>query len=545
MPQSPWSRPTRVIIETSSWLHPATEEFVTSTLLPVLSSNSALPVIVPSSTMRELYETSQNGSDSRASQAQQALRFIGRSPEFEVKGRDAASPSSTVLTRLIPGLLGKVQVILFTHDPSLARTLLRDARAKPHASHRLHVVRLHDRGPLRYVFEPAGNRVRCLPERRLFPLPPIAGPDRRRKVAALDLTPVARTNELGPGSTVRDRHGKTYLLGKELGRGGEGSVFEIERDLVAKIYAPNKLLRYMVDKLRWMCDHPVVHRGICWPRELLYDASGTPVGYLMPRAGGKDLRRSIFVKPILERRHPQWRRRHQVRLCLSILEIIDVLHRHDVVVGDLNGGNVLYEDENTVYFVDCDSYQVDRYPCPVGMPPFLAPELLNRNLRGTLRSKTSDHFAVATLLFMILLPGKPPYSHQGGGDPARNVRKKHFPYALGERASEGVPLGCWRFVWSHFPRYLKEAFFGVFDQDQRLSPAEWIELMQRYERDLGKGYVSDALFPRTLKQLTREQADEYGLPWANCARCNRGFSPGKPHHTLCRSCYRDRVRRRS
>ena len=42
----------------------------------------------------------------------------------------------------------------------------------------------------------------------------------------------------------------------------------------------------------------------------------------------------------------------------------------------------------------------------------------------------NENFAVATLLFMIMLPGKPPYSQQGGEDPVSNIMKMNFHILL-------------------------------------------------------------------------------------------------------------------
>ena len=53
--------------------------------------------------------------------------------------------------------------------------------------------------------------------------------------------------------------------------------------------------------------------------------------------------------------------------------------------------------KTTVYLVDTDSYQVETYPCPVYMPPFLHPELVGQDLRSLLRTMKHEHFAVATL----------------------------------------------------------------------------------------------------------------------------------------------------
>ena len=226
---------------------------------------------------------------------------------------------------------------------------------------------------------------------------------------------------------------------------------------------------------------------------------------------------------------------------LKVLDAVRYLHSLNVLLGDINARNILVKSERSVFLVDCDSYQVEGFPCPVGMPPYLAPELHGRQLRSTLRTVEHERFAIATLVFMLLHPGKPPYSHQGGEDPSKNVRKQHFPYPLGEeRRSEGVPGGAWRFMWSHLPYYMKEAFHRAFTDGDRLPTEEWIELLGRYDSDLRKGYVSDEAFPSGFKTLNREQAESQGLEWKSCSNCGTGFGAKQPHHTMCSDCAQKR-----
>ena len=42
-----------------------------------------------------------------------------------------------------------------------------------------------------------------------------------------------------------------------------------------------------------------------------------------------------------------------------------------------------------------------------------------------LRTKDDDIFALATLVFQLMLPGKPPYSYSGGGTEKENIRITH------------------------------------------------------------------------------------------------------------------------
>jgi hypothetical protein len=171
------------------------------------------------------------------------------------------------------------------------------------------------------------------------------------------------------------------------------------------------------------------------------------------------------------------------------------------------------------------------------MSPFLAPELTGKTLSSLLRSPEHERFAIATLVFMLLHPGKAPYSHQGGADPTENVRKQHFPYPLGDRHGKGAPRGPWRFMWSHLPRYMKAAFHRVFADNDRLTVTQWLELLGRYQSDLCKGYVSAEPFPTDFKKLTKDQILKKGGHWKTCTECNAGFGTFIEDHTKCRSCF--------
>ena len=319
-------------------------------------------------------------------------------------------------------------------------------------------------------------------------------------------------------------------------------MYAIGNDLACKVYRPDRFKLATTCKLERMIFQQVDHPSICWPKSMVYDAHGKPVGYLMPRARGKELMRSVFIPPLLRTAFPLWTRRHLVELTSTVLDAVAHLHALNVLIGDVNARNILVENESTVFFVDCDSFQIEGFPCPVGMPPFVAPELYGESgsLGSKPRTEENERFAIATLVFMLLHPGKAPYSHQGGEDPSNNVQKRHFPYPLRNRRGDRVPRGPWRFMWSHLPFKVKENFYRVFGPEarpsDRLSVAEWQELMHTYRSDLRKGYVSDEIFPKGFKLLNQDQALRYGIPWQVCEGCGEGFPAYDDSDTKCRAC---------
>lgn len=152
----------------------------------------------------------------------------------------------------------------------------------------------------------------------------------------------------------------------------------------------------------------------------------------MPQAHGVELSRSVFMPMLLQSKFPSWTRKDTIQLCLTILDKIRYLNDRRVILGDINAANSPWCPLTQVYFVDCDSYQIEGYPCPVGTANFTPPEVTGRGGFAILRTQEMENFAIATLLFMIMLPGKPPYfsgwrefasrEHQGRLVPLRRQR---------------------------------------------------------------------------------------------------------------------------
>ena len=335
---------------------------------------------------------------------------------------------------------------------------------------------------------------------------PVPRSPRPRATAASNIPqPFARSSKLEsdleiPLSAKEDveKSGSVYLydgrqirLVRKLASGGEGTVYETDQSgVLCKIYHSDRLTKGTQGKIEVMVTRRVSHPAICWPTEAVRDSQGIFRGFLMPRASGEPLGHGLFIPTVWLARHPTWTRKESVQLAIRILEGIDYLHRMEVLLGDINPMNILVKDENTVYFVDCDSFQVEGFPCPVGSINFVAPEIQGQDFTRFLRTPEHELFAVATITFMLLMPGKPPYSHQGGADGGANIKKMHFPYPLGEKASAGAPEGAWRFCWSHLPRPIKESFHQTFHIDfqgqPRVTISTWLRLLRDYEGLLNK-----------------------------------------------------------
>jgi DNA-binding helix-hairpin-helix protein with protein kinase domain len=115
------------------------------------------------------------------------------------------------------------------------------------------------------------------------------------------------------------------------------------------------------------------------------------------------------------------------------------------VVGDLNESNVLVARSTLVTLIDTDSFQVQVpgragtphiHFCEVGKPEYLPPELQSADLRKTVRVPEHDRFALAVLIFQLLMDGNHPFRARwvGAGEkppfPER-IERGLFPYREG------------------------------------------------------------------------------------------------------------------
>lgn len=302
--------------------------------------------------------------------------------------------------------------------------------------------------------------------------------------------------------------GKLSLTSK-IGGKGEGTVYKCSiQNKVCKIYHPDKITEFRLRKLLEMQKNKIKIGGVCWPEELLYHDKNF-VGYLMREAGGYELQTSVMNPMVIQDKFPSWQRKELVSLCLSVIRISKELHNSNIIIGDLNATNILVKDFNNIYFIDCDSFQIGNYPCPVGTPYFTPREIQSKKYSEFLRNKEHDMFALTTLVFMILFMGKPPYSCKGGGTPAENIRNGNFPYKFNERKGEDAPEGPWKFIWNNLPRRMKEIFEACFANNKRPSIGDLERVLFAYRSNIEKGYNTNDLLPTENKFVSREILDKY------------------------------------
>jgi DNA-binding helix-hairpin-helix protein with protein kinase domain len=197
---------------------------------------------------------------------------------------------------------------------------------------------------------------------------------------------------------------------------------------------------------------------------------------------------------------PGFDRRYLHRTAANFAIAIGALHSHGLVVGDLNESNVLVRPNALVTMIDTDSYQVPNlkgrqpliFPCPVGKTEFTPPELQGKPFAGTVRTPEHDRFALAVLIFLLLMEGSHPFraSWLGAGEPPSTDQKiSHglFPHAQPPPAGVAPPPGLPPLAALHpaIADLMRRCFVdGHKHPAKRPLPADWERALSEGERAL-------------------------------------------------------------
>jgi hypothetical protein len=336
--------------------------------------------------------------------------------------------------------------------------------------------------------------------------------------------------------TLYRQGGAPLRLGRELGAGGEAKVYALEDapNLAVKLYhalekAPEEKLKAM---LRNRPRDPIAksgHVAIAWPQELVLDEKGKVAGFIMP------LVPATRAVPLHQVYHPGSRRaahglswRYMLRIAHNLAAAVAALHESGYVIGDLSDANVLVFDNAMVTLVDCDSVQLKQgrkvYRCTVGRAEFTPPELQGRDFARVVRTPDHDLFALAVLIFLLLMEGVSPFMgiYRGEGEPPGlqdNVRAGRSPY-LGSRSLSPPAIAP---PFDLLPRELRGMMRRALKRPflrRRPSAKAWQQALRRAEAQLRQCNTGGChVYGRHLK----------ACPW--CARQKAlGFDayPGPP-----------------
>lgn len=333
--------------------------------------------------------------------------------------------------------------------------------------------------------------------------------------------------------------GTTLRLVNKISAGGEGTIYATSRpSYIVKVYHRDKLTEALKLKIEKMSELNIKNKAnifqIAWPEEVAFNSEKKFIGYLMKRIEGKTLQELCFVPKAAELNN--LKRKDLVRIALNILQAFTYLHLKNIVIGDINPLNILIDQSNNyrVGLIDTDSYQIGNFTCEVGTLKFTRPKLLRKgiNFNTYRRTPADEAFAVAVLIFSILMLGKHPYSYRGGEDVIENMKLGNFPYRLKnlDVSSEETPVGPWKAIWSHIHPIVREPLGQVLTEQKEIKN---MDDLIKYEKELIKALNTYLHFIETGKS-TNELIPKYiWLPDTiekvnvKCSKCGYEFKMSK------------------
>ena len=282
--------------------------------------------------------------------------------------------------------------------------------------------------------------------------------------------------------------------------GGEGDIYDIAGvpDCVAKLYKSDKRTTEREHKLSVMVSNkPNIMGQYAWPLDVLYE-NGQFIGYIMPKINGKEKLRNIYVYD--NRKGKPWSL--LIAIAKNLSAAVHNVHEIHQVVGDLNPENILVNpNDGMVTLVDTDSYHISdynrTYRCGVGMEEFVAPELQGIHFPSAplpTFTPESDCFALAVLVFALLMNGSHPFSCKtisGSSskfqpiDNIKNGKCAFFP----ETTTNNMDIPPYAPDLNSLPQNIQQLFRRAFVAGHRTpalrpSAEEWYNALEQLEKSL-------------------------------------------------------------
>lgn len=297
--------------------------------------------------------------------------------------------------------------------------------------------------------------------------------------------------DFGMPRTLYTSRGTALDIGRELGKGGEGSVFELPAltNQVAKLYdkAPDSKKQAKLIHMASTADAQLLNY-IAWPQETLHASRGGPViGFLMPKVSNKAPIHMVYSPAHRRQDYPKAAWDFLLFVARNIAASFETIHAHGHVIGDVNQNSFMVGRDSKVVLIDSDSFQVNArgtmHLCEVGVAHFTPPELQSLpSFDGFTRTTNHDNFGLALLIFHVLFGGRHPYSgvplRSGVGDALEgDIKSFRYAYAR-DNQSRGLSPPPRSIAVSMLPDAMESMFHLAFTEKgaagARPSAQQWV-----------------------------------------------------------------------
>ena len=274
----------------------------------------------------------------------------------------------------------------------------------------------------------------------------------------------------------------SITLGKRIGKGGEGEVYELNDNShrAIKLYTLDNLLDREAKIIA------MVSAG------LVKDKKGIFRGFSMRQITGHKPLFQLYAPGARKQNFPKADYRFLVRTAANIARAIEAVHHAGCVIGDINHSSILVSEQATVALIDADSFQfirgTNRFLCRVGVQEYTPPELQEQSLSDKERTINHDSFGLAVIIFQLLFMGRHPFSgayENGEMTQQKAIKEFRFAYTNKRRVGMQTPPGAP--LLTDFPIEIQNAFDLAFGPEKiRPNSTQWISLLADFERKLSR-----------------------------------------------------------
>jgi serine/threonine protein kinase len=344
--------------------------------------------------------------------------------------------------------------------------------------------------------------------------------------------------DLESGFKIQTKGFKMVVVGKKLGEGGQGAVYEVDYDgqkKALKWYSGKKLSK--PDKFYANLENNIKKgkptKAFLWP-EAITEKHGDAFGYIMDLrpVEYKDFTKFLLGKETFT---------SITAMCNASLQIIKgfgELHRNGYSYQDLNDGN-FFINPKTGDVLICDNDNVSEAGSDSGIAGkarYMAPEIVTGSQKP---NKYTDRFSLAVVLFLLWtknhpLEGKAAFPVCMDASHDRKIYGENpvfifDPDDSSNRPVQGLNKGAIS-NWPFLPPYLQEQFIKAFGKESLKEPSKrmitpvWLHTFIRmrseiYKCSCGEVYFADPANPNPCPACKKQnrfsfyfKAGKYNVP---------------------------------
>lgn len=280
---------------------------------------------------------------------------------------------------------------------------------------------------------------------------------------------------------VYTNKGYIYHIQAQSGFGGEATVHPITKRLVAKIFKKGQETAEKERKIIKLSSLKI--KSVVFPERPLYDENKSFIGYSMGAIKDSVELAKLSRVELRDKFIPHWTEIDFLDLTITVSKVLKNIHNEGLIISDFNPRNILVKNPTQVYFIDTDSFQIDRSPSGVGISIYMKPMHFKKSNKRYLKKQSDDIYALSVMVFQSLMTIEHPYTSKEGGTQDELTEKHEFSFDAYDPKKCNVN-NVLIDAWFKLSTGLREYFCAVFGEQKQVSLSTLIKHLVAHKKDL-------------------------------------------------------------